>query len=58
MFSFLRSEIGCLMLILLFIVCIIGLIIAINVLLSVDFNEVRQAFIDWYNNTIESFKNS
>ena len=58
MLSFFRREISCLFLIILIIVCIIGLIIAINVLLSVDFESVRQAFIDWYNNTIESFKKS
>ena len=56
MLSFLRKELGCLFLIILFIVCIIGLIILLNVLFSIDFNEVKQAFIDWYNNTINSFK--
>ena len=56
MLSFLRKELGCLFLIILFIVCIIGLIILLNVLFSIDFNEVKQAFIDWYNNMINSFK--
>lgn len=57
MLSFIRKELGCLFLIVLVIICIAVLIIALGFVFSINYEEVVQAFVDWYNNLIDNLKN-
>lgn len=57
MLPFMRKELGCLFLIVLVIICIVVLIGALNFVFSINYEEVRLAFVDWYNNLIDNLKN-